>query len=541
MGKQIVDTQSFFETLYPDMTGRYLEIRRLPSGGQYFCTSIDQAASFAATDRRDNVYFGVALRSDQKGDEEHAALIPALWVDVDAKDHSGDRRKAAGAISQFEFKPSAIVDTGNGFHVYYFLREPEMVTANNRPYLRGLMQGIAESIGGDRACKDLSRILRVPNTLNFKDPEHPKQVQLIRWHPERRYNLSDFEPYMAEVSLRVLAAPVGDRIPEGQRNQVLTSLGGTMRHRGAYEESVVAALFKENVLKCDPPLSEAEVRNIARSVCRYEPGNVTTAPIGNQNSSNVSEAPPIVLIPRHVSALLRDAPQVIWQVENILPVGSAAVLVGDAGIGKSWMLLALALAVAQGLPWLGEFTTRQGKVLVVDEENADALLKRRMEKLLLGEGLPEDGAGLNIEFLTGQGINLSDDRFVTALEVELDKMRPDLVLIDALVRIHRGNENDAREMAAVFAILKQWTVAYGCSFVFCHHRKKPGMSGNSPANMIRGSSDIRAFVDTHLDMAPVTGEEGVVKVIHSKSRYAEPVASFCLEIADTAPEATVVR
>ncbi len=66
------------------------------------------------------------------------------------------------------------------------------------------------------------------------------------------------------------APPVGDQIPEGQRNATLTSLAGSMRRRGMSEEAILAALLIENQ-KCDPPLSETELRAIAQSIGKYEP------------------------------------------------------------------------------------------------------------------------------------------------------------------------------------------------------------------------------------------------------------------------------
>ncbi len=61
------------------------------------------------------------------------------------------------------------------------------------------------------------------------------------------------------------------RIPEGQRNSRLASLGGAMRRRGAGLKAIEAGLVAENEDKCEPPLSEFEVLRIARSVARYEP------------------------------------------------------------------------------------------------------------------------------------------------------------------------------------------------------------------------------------------------------------------------------
>jgi putative DNA primase/helicase len=64
---------------------------------------------------------------------------------------------------------------------------------------------------------------------------------------------------------------IGDAIPEGQRNDTLTSLAGTMRRRGMGAEEIEAALLVTNNKRCEPPLAEDEVRKIASSVCRYKP------------------------------------------------------------------------------------------------------------------------------------------------------------------------------------------------------------------------------------------------------------------------------
>ena len=62
-------------------------------------------------------------------------------------------------------------------------------------------------------------------------------------------------------------------IPEGRRNSTLASLGGVMRSRGMTGQAIEAALLADNRLRCDPPLPEAEVRGIARSIGRYAPSD----------------------------------------------------------------------------------------------------------------------------------------------------------------------------------------------------------------------------------------------------------------------------
>jgi hypothetical protein len=64
----------------------------------------------------------------------------------------------------------------------------------------------------------------------------------------------------------------GDIIGEGQRNGMLTSLGGTMRRRGMTAEEILAALRAVNISLCRPSLDDADVVKIATSVGRYAPG-----------------------------------------------------------------------------------------------------------------------------------------------------------------------------------------------------------------------------------------------------------------------------
>ena len=64
-------------------------------------------------------------------------------------------------------------------------------------------------------------------------------------------------------------------VSEGQRNNTLTSLAGTMRRPGMSIEAIEAALLTENA-GYNPPLPEDEVRGIARSVARYPPGETVT-------------------------------------------------------------------------------------------------------------------------------------------------------------------------------------------------------------------------------------------------------------------------
>ena len=84
-------------------------------------------------------------------------------------------------------------------------------------------------------------------------------------------------PHWLTGLIRATAKPVSDAsphgpIPAGARNATLASFAGTMRRRGITVQAIEAALLTENRLRCQPALDEDEVRRIATSIGRYEPG-----------------------------------------------------------------------------------------------------------------------------------------------------------------------------------------------------------------------------------------------------------------------------
>lgn len=107
---------------------------------------------------------------------------------------------------------------------------------------------------------------------------HPKTGKNYKW-----INRLDLEPFPKELLQRIIAvrsngngqaAPLPDRIGEGRRDDLLTSLAGSMRRRGASEEAILAALREENNTRCDPPMEDSQVRKIARSIAKKPPAGI---------------------------------------------------------------------------------------------------------------------------------------------------------------------------------------------------------------------------------------------------------------------------
>jgi hypothetical protein len=117
-------------------------------------------------------------------------------------------------------------------------------------------------------------------------------------------------------------------ILEGQRNATLTSLAGSMRRRGTSPESIKAALLAENEARCLPPLSEAEVLGIARSISRYPGGGsnhykLATSFASDSPQNIPNQWPP----PLEAEAFHGLAGEVVWAIEPHTEADPAAVLV----------------------------------------------------------------------------------------------------------------------------------------------------------------------------------------------------------------------
>lgn len=251
----------FFLNLYRGCAG-LVELRALPSKTQTFIEVGDVGApkEFADEHALEDVYLGVATRKDASGGQlENCVNLPALFVDLDFK--SMPESEARAALERCPLGPSAVVQSGNGLHVYWFLREA-VELADDAAHTKTVLRRLARYVGGDLAAAEPARILRLPGTMNHKyDP--PRPVVLESLHLDRRVNLADFDFLSAEVeteSAGPFRAP--EQIHEGARNATLYRTARSLKAKGLASSAILAALVKENAEKCQPPLSDREVADI---------------------------------------------------------------------------------------------------------------------------------------------------------------------------------------------------------------------------------------------------------------------------------------
>ncbi len=180
-------------------------------------------------------------------------------LDVDPR--KGGAEALASLVAKHGKLPETrTADTGGG-GVHHLFKYPDFPVKNTTGKLGpGLdIKGEGGSIVVAPSLHTSGKRYRWKNTAQIADaPEW--FLRLLREAQKSRANGS---------------SAIGVAIPEGQRNDTLTSLAGTMRRRGMGFDEIEAALLVTNNKRCDPPLAEDEVRKIASNVCRYKPAGET--------------------------------------------------------------------------------------------------------------------------------------------------------------------------------------------------------------------------------------------------------------------------
>lgn len=194
-------TLEFLQSVLPN-EGYYCLARPYPNGGYGHQTfeTVEQlaAAAQAHSQSKTDIFFAVGSLKERKVvDDEgkthvrtHANMLAhkSLFVDLDCgatKDYStqADALKAIKAFCDDSgwFLPTYALNSGRGIHAYWVF--DEQVTTVQWKQLADRFKVITKHFGlkADPVCtSDKARVLRVPGTFNWKNPDDPKPVEILR-------------------------------------------------------------------------------------------------------------------------------------------------------------------------------------------------------------------------------------------------------------------------------------------------------------------------------------------------------------------------
>jgi AAA domain len=204
------------------------------------------------------------------------------------------------------------------------------------------------------------------------------------------------------------------------------------------------------------------------------------------------------LLPIVRAALLADAPAGRrWLVESLWARAGVGIVGGAPKCCKSWLALDIALSVASGTACLGHFSVHDpGAVLVYLAEDGPEAIKQRLLGLCRHRRL--DLGALPLDVITAPSLRLDLDRDRARLSRTVRAARPRLLLLDPFVRLHRIDENNAGDVSAILAFLRELQREHDVAVLVVHHARKNGPAGTQAGQGLRGSGDFHAWIDSAL-------------------------------------------
>lgn len=266
-----------------------------------------------------------------------------------------------------------------------------------------------------------------------------------------------------------------DFIYEGQRNNYLTSLAGSLRTKGLNREEIFQILKIVNQHRCIPPLKEEELLSIAKSISRYP------SSIESLKEQQIVE----LFLQQRLDVLSNNNTfQDIDIVKGLIYKNSVCIVDGMGATGKSHLLLQLSVAVATGTRFL-DFDTTQGKILYIDGEDHAYATQKRLQQIKPNYDPEVFNAALkSIHYISLRTLKfpppfhlLNKDMKPTKLYRTIKKLcqeiSPNLIIFDPLVSFVYDENSNAYAIQFYSAIIE---LAEEAAVVIAHHNNKTAMT-----------------------------------------------------------------
>lgn len=185
-------------------------------------------------------------------------------------------------------------------------------------------------------------------------------------------------------------------------------------------------------------------------------------------------------------------------IEGVLRQGHKMLLAGPSKAGKSFALIALTVAIAEGLPWFG-WRCAQGPVMYVNLELDRASCLHRFRDVYAAMGARPDNLR-NVAIWNLRGKSKPMDQLAPALIRRAARERPCAVIIDPIYKVITGDENSADQMAAFCNQFDKVADGLGCAVIYCHHHSKGAQGGKRSMDRASGSGVFARDPDALLDM-----------------------------------------
>ena len=211
-------------------------------------------------------------------------------------------------------------------------------------------------------------------------------------------------------------------------------------------------------------------------------------------------------------------------ISGILRQGHKMLLVSSSKAGKTFALIELAVAIAQGWRWIG-YQCKQGRVLYLNMELDEASFDDRMKKVY--EALdPDHPQPENIDIVHLRGKTESLEKLIPQIIRTANQKQYAAIILDPTYKLGLGDEN-AAEQVTKFCNAIDRLANTGASVIYAHHHSKGAQGQKSSMDRASGSGVFARDADALLDMIELRIPEEAIE--EAKEEYGEKVTAWRME------------
>ncbi len=202
-------------------------------------------------------------------------------------------------------------------------------------------------------------------------------------------------------------------------------------------------------------------------------------------------------------------------IEGVLRQGHKMLLAGPSKAGKSFALIELAIAIAEGQRWFS-WPCVKGKVLYVNLELDRASCLHRFRDVYEAKGLAPKNLR-NIEIWNLRGKSAPMDKLAPKLIRRAKSKNYIAVILDPIYKVITGDENSADQMAQFCNQFDKVCTELSCAVIYCHHHSKGDQGGKKSMDRASGSGVFARDPDALIDIMELELNEDIVKQEENKA------------------------
>ena len=227
--------------------------------------------------------------------------------------------------------------------------------------------------------------------------------------------------------------------------------------------------------------------------------------------------------PEGLSNVWNDLPELAAPlINNVLRQGHKMLISGPSKAGKSFALIELCIAIAEGRKWLG-WDCARGKIMYVNLELDRASCLHRFKDVYETLGWQPNHLE-NIDIWNLRGKSAPMDKLAPKLIRRALKKNYTAIIIDPIYKVITGDENSADQMANFCNQFDKVCTELGAAVIYCHHHSKGSQGGKRAMDRASGSGVFARDPDAILDLIELEPTEALLKQEINKA-----VCDTCME------------